>query len=452
MAVGVPSGFLDRNTWLQALLLGCAVAAALAGFFAVRWSDRNALADAALVRLSAESYRTAYASVRAAAGDASAFEAVEEAQARAGEAAWHVAERSVAAGAAAEAERHWEALATHLDALRAQRERVTAAAKLARSLNERSPALHDAVEQLAALMARFGAGPSDLAAAQRLDLLTQRIGQHASILLAATPAAPDSSTSLQADADAIDDILLGLLEGSAALRLAPQRNPEVRRQLGALRESFSGHRGAAAMLLEYAEGLSAAKSAATAAVSRADAIASAVDQTRSEPRQGAAIGRGALLTTTAAFALAALVCLAVVLRRARADAHPPQGQPRASVQSELGARTNNDRPPAEPHSDSPRLTVANLRHLAEQIQDAADKVAEANGRAERAAKRRMSQLADFAVEWEVSYEELATDLAQATVELERAVGSLMGDDWAALDEDSVGPDQGRPQAEQRKAS
>jgi hypothetical protein len=107
---------------------------------------------------------------------------------------------------------------------------------------------------------------------------------------------------------------------------------------------------------------------------------------------------------------------------------------------------------ADLRGDSPRLAAANLRHLAEQIQDAADKVAEIGGRAERAAKRRMSELADFAVEWELSSEELTTELAQISLELERAVGSLTGDDWTGLEEDAAGLNEGPPATHRRRAS
>lgn len=436
---------------LWVLLFGCVVAATLAALVAMEWSDRRTLAQAALVRLSTQSYRSAYAAVRAVAGEATAFEALEQARAKTQQAASLVAESSLAEATVADVIRRWEALRTHLDALRAQREPVIAAARVAHSLSERGPALHDALEQISALMVRSGAGANELAAVQRLDLLTQRITQNAKLQFATIPVAPDSSLH-QSDADVIDRILLGLIEGSATLRLAPERSPEVRRQLSALRESFNGQRAAVAMLMAYIPSLNAAKSAAAAAMSSADAIADAVDKARSEPRSWTASGRVALLTATAALLLTALACLAIIVRRARADAQPAQEELSSLAGSDWETQTSRYPAADDPRHDPPALVLTNLRQLAEQIQDAADKVAEAGGRAERAAKRRMSQLADVAVEWELSSEELATELAQVSVELERAVGSLAGDDWTALQKESAGLDGGPPPAHQRKVS
>lgn len=365
------------------MLIGCSAAALLALFVASSWSGEAASMDEALLHLRGQSQRIALMSLRAAAGDATAFSALEQARRRAQDAAARLGEPATASGAAtyAQAVRQWKALETHVEAMRAQRDRIAEAARIARALNERGPALHDAAEQLAGSMARSNAGAGEIAAAQRLALLTERLGQSATLLLLAARIEPELPASLRADADAIDDILRGLLDGGEPLRLAGQRNVEVRRQLGALRESFSAQRGAAAALLGQVPGLSAAKTAAAAAASSADALGDALDQALSGPARRSA-GRLALVILAAALALGALAALAAIIMRVRGASM--QATPRAEDSVAVSISDTSMKPGDHPpDSGGGSLTVEALdrRRLVKQIQDASDRVAGAAVRA-----------------------------------------------------------------------
>lgn len=367
------------------MLIGCSAAAVLALFVASTWSGEAASMDEALLRLRGQSERIALMSLRATTGDATAFSALERARVRAHDAAARLGEPAAAGDAAtyAEAVRHWKALETHVEAMRAQRDRIAEAARIARAVNERGPALHDAAEQLAGTMARSNAGAGEIAAAQRLALLTERLGQSAALLLLAAQIEPELPASLRADADAIDDILRGLLDGGEPLRLAAQRNVEVRRQLGALRESFSAQRGAAAALLGQVPGLSAAKAAAAAAASSADALGDALDQALSGPAKRSA-GRLAIVILASALALAALAALAAIILRGRSAGIQPM--PRAENSGGLSVRDGSMMPgevPPDSGVGSPAVEALDRRRLVKQIEDASDKVASA---AERAAK------------------------------------------------------------------
>lgn len=372
-------------------LWGCLAAALLVMLATAYWSGKAARSDDALLQLQGQSHRIALASLRAGAGETAAFTVLEQARAQAREAALQFA--AGASGAALspnEATRQWKTLEAHVDALRAQREPIGEAARIAGALRARSPALQDAAEQLGAAMERFGAGPAELAAAQRLALLTQRIGQSSVLLLTAAQIDPDVASILRSDADASEDILRALLEGRQALPLAAQRNPEVRRQLSALRESFEAQRSAALALLAQVPGLTQAKSSAAAAASSADALAGTLEKSMSESRVGAGV-RAALTILAAALACAALASLALRARRARAG---PNGAGLAldpvrtlSLPHDAGGLSERDLVVLSTQSEQGAGVnflagvTMERRRLRREIEEAGDKVASAADRA-----------------------------------------------------------------------
>jgi twitching motility protein PilJ len=110
------------------------------------------------------------------------------------------------------------------------------------ALNTLNPVLLELAEQVATLSAQHGASPREIAAAGQLVMLTQRMGKNANEFLTPDGINQDTAFLLGRDANTFEDIVVGLLEGSAVLRLPATANADARGRLAELRASFAAYR------------------------------------------------------------------------------------------------------------------------------------------------------------------------------------------------------------------
>jgi twitching motility protein PilJ len=131
-----------------------------------------------------------------------------------------------------------------------------------RKLNEATPAIVEASEVISTLKLQANAPARELAAADQLQILTQRLARNANELLVGAGVNPESAFSLGKDANTFRDTIEGLLNGSESLHLAPTRDPDTRQIETLLQKSFVAYQGQMRSLLENLPKLVAAKQAA----------------------------------------------------------------------------------------------------------------------------------------------------------------------------------------------
>lgn len=110
------------------------------------------------------------------------------------------------------------------------------------ALNQRTPVLLELAEQVSTLSAQHGGSPREIAAAGQLVMLTQRMGKSANEFLTPDGINQDTAFLLGRDANTFEDIVGGLLDGSAMLRLPPTGNADARSRLAELRMAFGAYR------------------------------------------------------------------------------------------------------------------------------------------------------------------------------------------------------------------
>ena len=130
-----------------------------------------------------------------------------------------------------------------------------------RGLNDTTPVLADASEQIAAQKIQSGAPAREVAAAANLVTLTQRLARNANELLVGEGVNPESAFTLGKDTNTFRDTVEGLLNGSDALKLGAVRDPESRDRLVALQKRFAGYQTQMRSLLDSLPKVVAAKQA-----------------------------------------------------------------------------------------------------------------------------------------------------------------------------------------------
>lgn len=110
------------------------------------------------------------------------------------------------------------------------------------ALNTLNPVLLELAEQVATLSAQHGASAREIAAAGQLVMLTQRMGKSANEFLTPDGINQDTAFLLGRDANTFEDIVVGLLDGSAVLRLPATTHADARGRLAELRTGFARYR------------------------------------------------------------------------------------------------------------------------------------------------------------------------------------------------------------------
>ena len=132
------------------------------------------------------------------------------------------------------------------------------------NINQGNGPLLEISEQAATQLAQAGGSVKEVAFANQLVMLTQRIAKNSNALRAGEEIDPEVAFLLGKDVGTFRDVLGGLLKGSEPLRLAPVRDGDTRQTLADLQKRFQEYEGRVNAILQNMQKLVAAKQAARA--------------------------------------------------------------------------------------------------------------------------------------------------------------------------------------------
>lgn len=161
-----------------------------------------------------------------------------------------------------EVARRWERSSKDAELLLAQESNLVAMGSAVQSINQLNPTLLDLTEQVAALQAQSGAPPRNVAFANQLTMLSQRLAKNANAMLAAEVVDPEVAFLLGKDTNTFRDVLQGLIKGSGTLRIAPPPTDEVKSKLAELQTAFLATQDSVTQILRNLQKLVGAKAAA----------------------------------------------------------------------------------------------------------------------------------------------------------------------------------------------
>ena len=129
------------------------------------------------------------------------------------------------------------------------------------TINTKNPQLLELAEQVAALKLQTGASAREIAAANQLVMLTQRLAKNANSLLVADAIDPEVAFLLGKDTNTFRDVLGALTRGSEAMRINPATDAETKEKLVELDTAFKEYQEAVAGILGNMQRLVQAKQA-----------------------------------------------------------------------------------------------------------------------------------------------------------------------------------------------
>ena len=212
-----------------------------------------------------------------------------------------------------------------------QEANLVALGKNVTTIDNENPVMLELAEQVAALKLQAGAGAREIAAANQLVMLTQRIAKNASALLVGDEINPEVAFLLGKDTNAFRDILQGLNKGGS--------DADTREKLTELDKAFKSYQAAIGGILGNMQPLVLSKQAGARIFRGSEELLKATDDLAGGYQQELS-ERGffiVLLIVLSALAVAALALLAKIYlddsRRRTED---------AELQRQVSERTNRE--------------------------------------------------------------------------------------------------------------
>lgn len=280
-------------------------------------------------------------------------------------------------------------------------------------------------EQVASLRLQSGGGAREIAAANQMVMLTQRIAKNASSLLVGDDISPEIAFLLGKDTNTFHDLLNAQLKGSEPLRIAVTTDAETRRKLGELESNFREYQFSVNRILGSMQRLIVAKRAGSEIFSGSEELLDATGALAQAYQQGITerAAYGVSLAALVLLALGALSMMAkVYLDETRRQAEVAEQSRQTSelvnrqnqdailrLMNELGDLADGDLTVTATVSeditgaiaDSINYTIEELRVLVGRINNAASRVTTATGIAQQtsaelleAAKRQSLEIQD----------------------------------------------------------
>ena len=256
-------------------------------------------------------------------------------------------------------------------------------------------------EQVAALKLQNGASAGEIAAANQMVMLTQRIAKNASALLVGDEISPQTPFQMAKDTNTFKDLLAALLQGSATLGTSATNDLETRTNLTQLEVSFNEYQEAVKGILDSMQRLVVAKQAGSKIFRDSEELLGSA-KALADAYQGGIAERavyGAILAALVVLVLATLVLMAkIYLDDTRRQAEEAEQSRLVSemvnrqnqdailrLMNELGDLADGDLTVTATVSeditgaiaDSINYTVEELRVLVGRINDAAGRVTQA---------------------------------------------------------------------------
>ncbi|MBK7955297.1 MAG: type IV pili methyl-accepting chemotaxis transducer N-terminal domain-containing protein [Candidatus Accumulibacter sp.] len=201
----------------------------------------------------------------------------------------------------------WEKTDKNASRLLEMEKNLISLGKEVSSINDKNPQLLELSEQIAALKLQGSAGVREIAAANLLVMLTQRIAKNASALLLGDAIDPEIAFLLGKDTNTFRDTIQALTKGSETLRIAATTDPDTRQKLNELDSSFGEYRTAVGGILGNLQKLIIAKQAGSQVFRDSEELLDSTYQL-AQAYQGSYLQR-----TAYAIGLLVLILLAVAL-------------------------------------------------------------------------------------------------------------------------------------------
>ena len=169
-------------------------------------------------------------------------------------------------------------------------------------------------EQVAALKLQNGASAGEIAAANQMVMLTQRIAKNASALLVGDEISPQTPFQMAKDTNTFKDLLAALLQGSATLGTSATNDLETRTNLTQLEVSFNEYQEAVKGILDSMQRLVVAKQAGSKIFRDSEELLGSA-KALADAYQGGIAERavyGAILAALVVLVLATLVLMAKI--------------------------------------------------------------------------------------------------------------------------------------------
>ncbi|HMV53406.1 MAG TPA: methyl-accepting chemotaxis protein [Rhodocyclaceae bacterium] len=315
----------------------------------------------------------------------------------------------------------WEKTDRNVSMVLSQEKNLVALGNAVSAINSKNPQLLELAEQVAALKLQVGANAREIATANQVVMLTQRIAKNANQLLVGDAIAPEVAFLLGKDSTNFRQLINGLTNGSEALRIGAANDPDTKERLGRLDKAAQENEQAISSILSSVQPLVQAKQAGSAIVRDSGALFDAADKL--DQAYDARFG-GISLTTLLAVVFGMLALGAVFLmarlynndiqrRRQEAEEQMARSEEERSgaqqailrLMNEMGdladgdltVRTTVTEDITGAIADSVNYTIEELRVLVRRINDAAQRVSAATTSAQRtssellAATERQSQ-------------------------------------------------------------
>ena len=172
----------------------------------------------------------------------------------------------------------------------AQETLLTQVGQALKAINRQSGELLDSTEAIAAAKVQQDALPTEVSAAGRLVMLTQRIGKSANESLTVEGVSPEALFLLGKDLNTFRDVARGLLDGNPDLRLTATKDPQMRARLEALLKSHEALRTHAGAILGNLQGLVSAREAETAIIADTETLRQGLTRVQSSVSSVGGIG------------------------------------------------------------------------------------------------------------------------------------------------------------------
>ncbi|MDE2439811.1 MAG: type IV pili methyl-accepting chemotaxis transducer N-terminal domain-containing protein [Betaproteobacteria bacterium] len=323
----------------------------------------------------------------------------------------------------------WEPTDKNAETVIAQEKNLVALGKNVATIDNNNAAMLELTEQIATLKLQSGASSRDIANANQLVMLTQRIAKNASALLVGDEINPEVAFLLGKDTNAFRDILAGLNKGGG--------DTDMRGKLDELDAAFKEYQGAISSILGNMQPLVLSKQAGSRIFRGSEDLLKATDNLALGYQEGSG-SRGLYIVFLVLLTVAAIATLALLAkiylddteRRAAAAEQQRQASDQTNrdnqdailrLMNELGDLADGDLTVTATVSenitgaiaDSINYTIEELRVLVGRINDAANRVTAAT----EIARLNSAQLLDAAERQSVEIKEAG----QSALEMARSM-------------------------------
>ena len=172
----------------------------------------------------------------------------------------------------------WEKTDRNVSMLLAQEKNLVSLGASLTTINVKNPQLLELAEQIAAMKLQLGANAREIAAANQVVMLTQRIAKNANQLLVGDAIAPEVAFLLGKDSVSFRQLINGLTSGSDTLRLGAANDPDLKERLAQLDKAAQDNEQAISGILANVQQLVQAKQAGSAVVRESGALFDAADK------------------------------------------------------------------------------------------------------------------------------------------------------------------------------